>query len=133
MAVKNTTLKTVANYLTDARVLLLDEVSPYRYDDASLITALNVTLLEARRLRPDLFVYRYCGTVPSFSTTQTDNDVYIEEPFRLAILFGTVSHALARDQEDIQDSRSSSYMGMFNDILVGRTIRPIAGAAPGGG
>ena len=49
----NTTLDTVQDYITDARVLLQDLISPYRYDDPSLLTALNVALLEARRLRAD--------------------------------------------------------------------------------
>jgi hypothetical protein len=53
----NTTLETVADYVDDARVLLLDQVQPYRYDDTSLLTALNVALLEGRRLRADLFVF----------------------------------------------------------------------------
>ena len=39
----NTTLDTVEDYITDARTLLLDTIAPYRYDDASLLVALNVT------------------------------------------------------------------------------------------
>lgn len=126
----NTTLNTVADYLEDARTLLLDTIPAYRYDDASLIIALNVTLLEARRIRPDLFVYRYCGNVPTFTVNQTTAVVYIEAPFRLAILFGLVSHALSRDQEEVQDSRAASYMATFNDILLGLRARPIAGGTP---
>lgn len=107
----------VSDYLTDVRVLLQDQVQPFRYDDPSLLTALNATLLEARRIRPDLFI-PFLLDVPEFDT----NDgtlVPMEQPFRLAIVHGIVGHALARDQEDIQDQRASVFMGTFNAMLVG--------------
>lgn len=123
-------LYSVADYVADARVLLQDTISPYRYDDDSLVTALNVTLAEARRIRPDLFVFE--NGVEFF--TQVDNKpVKIEVPFRLGILHGLVGHALTRDQEDYQDIRATTFMGIFNDILLGLMIRPMAGgSAPGG-
>jgi hypothetical protein len=53
-------LKTITDYINDGRTLLQDTIAPYRYDDTSLVTAMNVALLEGRRLRPDLFIYRRC-------------------------------------------------------------------------
>lgn len=127
----NTTLETVEDYITDARTLLQDTLVAYRYDDPSLLVAFNVTLLETRRLRPDLFIH--CnGVVPSFGAI-SDTRVYIEPPFRLAVVFGIVAHALARDQEDFQDARASTFMGVFNDMLMGLAIRPIGGGSPPGG
>lgn len=112
---------TVTDYLDDARVLLLDEIAPYRYDDTSLLVALNVTLLETRRLRADLFVYTTKdGAVPHF-TTNAAQEVPIEAPFRLAIVHGLVAHALERDQEDIQDARAVGFLRIFNQILTGRS------------
>jgi hypothetical protein len=129
-----TTLDTVTDYITDARTLLQDVIEPYRYDDPSLVTALNVTLLEGRRLRADLFVF--CrdtkGQVPSFSGN-ANQPVPIEPPFRLAFLHGLVGHALERDQEDIQDARAATYLKIFNDILLGvrpSSIAPAAGNQP---
>lgn len=118
----NTTLERVVDYYTDARVLLLDQVAPYRYDDPSLITALNVTLLEARRVRPDLFVY--CGDVQTYSVSDiTANTIVpIEMQFRLAILHGIVAHAIERDQEDVQDARAQSFLGIMFNILCGKGI-----------
>lgn len=133
MATINTTLRTVADYLEDAHTLLLDKIAPYRYDDASLIIALNVTILETRRLRPDLIVYKYGSKVPYFLETATDKEVFIEEAFRLAILYGLVAHALTRDQEEVQDSRAATFRGAFTDILIGRGVRPIAGGVPASG
>lgn len=118
----NTTLERVVDYYTDARVLLLDQIAPYRYDDPSLITALNVTLLEARRVRPDLFVY--CGDVQTYSTADiTSNTVVpLEMQFRLAILHGMVGHAIERDQEDIQDQRATTFLSVMSNILIGKGI-----------
>ncbi len=127
----STALTTVADYLTDARVLLQDVIAPFRYDDASLVTSLNIALLQARHVRPDLFVYKYCGEVPQFATNDSQNaeKVWIEPQFRLGILFGMVSHAFARDQEDIQDAKSNEAMQVFNAVLMGLAIPPIKGAA----
>src|ERR1035437_10271555 len=110
---------TVTDYIEDARTLLLDTVAPYRYDDPSLLVAFNAALLEGRRLRPDLFVYPPKGRrVPSFDTN-SDQPVCIEEQFRLAFVNGLVGHALARDQEDVQDGRATAFLKMFSDILIG--------------
>lgn len=120
-----TTLNTVQDYINDARVLLLDQVAPYRYDDPSLLTSLNVTLLEVRRLRADLFVFadRYGGRVPSY-TTNDNTQVPIEEQFRLAILHGLVGHAIERDQEDVQDARAVAFLNIMSSILTGKSMVP---------
>lgn len=125
-----TTLDTITDYITDARTLLQDEIQPYRYDDASLVTALNVTLLEGRRLRADLFVFcrENGGMVPHFASN-SGQPVPMEPPFRLAFLHGMVGHALERDQEDIQDARAATYLKIFNDILLGVRPSSIAPAA----
>lgn len=124
----NTTLETVNDYLVDARTLLLDTIAPYRYDDPSLLIALNVALLEGRRLRPDLFVF--CGDdVPAYFAN--DNSIVpIEKQFRLAFLHGLIGHALERDQEDVQDTRSQAFLLYMSNLLTGKRI--ISPPAPGG-
>lgn len=120
-----TALETVQDYITDARVLMQDAVVPYRYDDASLLTGLNLALLEARRLRPDLFLGDLTTTrldnVQFFNVVDT-TAVEMEPPFRLAILSGLVAHALLRDQEDIQDERTLQMMTFFNGVLIGKAV-----------
>lgn len=118
----STALETITDYINDGRTLLQDTLAPFRYDDMSLVTAMNVTILEARRLRPDLFVYRKPlpnqRGVQSFQAndgTQFD----MEETFRLAFLYGLCAQALMRDQEDIQDERAATFLKAFNSILVG--------------
>ena len=130
----NTTLETITDYINDCRTLLLDRTEPYRYDDDSLVTAMNVTLLEARRIRADIFVYNRLvngSKVPSFIAN--DGSVLLmEEQFRLAILHGMMGHALQRDQEDIQDERAGAYMKIFSDMLLGVRPSSIASAQAGG-
>jgi len=128
----NDTLETVSDYITDARTLLQDVIQPYRYDDPSLLVAFNTTILEARRIRPDLFVYNHGhDRVPSFNSN--DNEEFKMEPaFRLAFVFGTVAHALMRDQEDIEDSRATAFMSAFNSMLIGTGAQAIM-SPPGRG
>lgn len=118
----NTTLETVNNYITDARVLLQDTIAPYRYEDPSLLVGLNTALLEGRRLRPDLFVFYGNGDeVPSFFKNDGTR-VPMEKQFRLAFLHGMVGHALERDQEDVQDERSITFLNIMSNILIGKSI-----------
>jgi hypothetical protein len=117
----STALLTISDYIADARTLLQDTLAPYRYADSELVVAMNVALLEGRRLRPDLFVYNKDnkrGGVPSFQAND-GTDLEMEESFRLAFLHGMCAHALERDQEDIQDERASTFMKIFNTILTG--------------
>jgi hypothetical protein len=111
------TLDQVQDYISDTRTILLDTIAPYRYDDPSLLVAFNVALLEARRIRADLFVYA-SASVPYYAANDT-TVVPMEQPFRLALVFGTVGHALTRDQEDVQDARATVFMGLFYSILLG--------------
>lgn len=123
-------LDTIDDYIDDARILLQDTISPYRYDDPSLVIAMNVTLLEGRRLRPDLFVYnKLCGPtgVQTFQA-KDGTKLFMEEQFRLAFLHGMVGHALERDQEDIQDQRAAAFLAIFTTLLVGKT--PSSGQPP---
>lgn len=126
---------TVEDVIMDARVLLQDQVIPYRYDDFSLLTSLNAMMLEARRLRPDLFLYNenYRYRTPAF-TANDDTVIEIEDKFRHAFPYGVVHHALARDQEDVQDERANTMLQTFTAILTGRSLAPIqGGGTPGGG
>lgn len=123
LVTQNTTLDTVADYITDARVLLLDQVAPYRYDDTSLLESLNFALLEARRQRADLFVHnrRTHGRVPTFAVN--DNSfVPIEDQFRIGILYGMCGYVISRDQEDVQDERSSLFLNYMANVLTGKSI-----------
>jgi hypothetical protein len=124
-------LETVSDYIRDARTLLLDTTQTYRYSDPSLLVAFNLALLEGRRLRPDLFVYKYGNQVPVYEAV-SGAAVPIEPQFRKAFVYGLCSHALARDQEDVQDQRSNAFMDMMTAILVGGSASRLSGSTPGG-
>jgi hypothetical protein len=127
-------LKTIDDYINDGRTLLQDTIAPYRYDDASLVVAMNVTLLEGSRLRQDLFVYRRLAPgeqqVQSFQG-KDGTTLHMEEQFRLAFLHGMVAHALERDAEDITGELAAGYMKLFVTMLTGNkgTPPPPQGAA----
>jgi len=137
------TLNGVVDYVTQARVNLQDQVPPYRYSDQELVTALNIVLVMARRLRSDLFVYnlKARGQTQSFilnpETGAPDNTyVDLEPVFRPAILNGMCGIAMQRDQEDFADARATSFLSMFSQELIGKLVRPVLGGAgpgrPGG-
>ena len=78
-------LETVQKYITTARVMLQDEVEPYRYEDAELLVALNLAIMEARRIRPDLFLETFSDLPGDFTTVDT-TAVSIDEQYRSAFL-----------------------------------------------
>lgn len=114
-------LTTVNDYIKDARVDLLDTTSPYRYTDDELLRALNMALLEARRIRPDLYFGRWGSDVPYFAAVDSA-PVPIEPQFRMGFVFGVVAYAMMRDDEDVMDARANSFYDKFYDILAG--VRP---------
>ena len=124
------TYNTVADYITDVRNLLQDKIPEYRYNDESLLTALNATLMETRRQRPDLFVFNLDVKGQTQSFTRID-DTYVEmEPqFRLGLVYRTCGHALSRDQEDVQDIRATSFFGLANAVFLGRGLGVVAGGS----
>lgn len=124
-------LMSVESMLRGVRNLLLDKVEPYRYSDKSLLASLNVTLNEARRLRPDIFIDRYGVTEPDQYEEPSGLIIPVERQFRLPIEYGVAGHALLRDEEDIQDARANTFKANFEVMLVGRRVStPIEGGTP---
>ena len=107
-------LATVTDYFTDARVLLQDTVAPYRYDDPSLLSALNAAFLDASRLRPDLFMNK---AVPSYSAVDT-TAVDVPMQYRTAFLYYVIGRAQLRDEEVTQDARASAFLSKFTAQLL---------------
>lgn len=112
-----TTLDTVTNYISRARVLLQDGTAPFRYADSELIDGLNSAFTDARRLRPDMFL-------PSFATLSyfTANDttaVPVDAMYRMAFLYYICAQAQLRDEENTSDARASEFMGIWHEQLTG--------------
>jgi hypothetical protein len=111
-------LDTVQDYVDRARVLLLDAVAPYRYSDADLVEALNIGVLEARRLRPDLFKSYFRTTLPDFNTSAMSTSVDIDPMFRSAFVYYICGQAQLRDDENVQDSRAAMFLNKFISQLL---------------
>lgn len=112
-------LDIVQDYITRARVLLLDQVGPqYRYPDDDLLQALNIAVMECRRLRPDVFqtYFNATPTLPSFTTM--DDAVPIDPMYRMAFVYYIVGHAQLRDDENEEDARAGMFLNKFAASLV---------------
>lgn len=110
----------VADYITRARVLLQDTVEDYRYPTADLVEALNLAVMDARRLRPDLFLTDF-SVLQEFAEADAEDDaeveVSIDPMYRTAFVYYIVGHAQLRDEEDTQDARATVLLNKFNAIL----------------
>lgn len=106
-------LDTVQDYVDRARVLLLDEVEPYRYPTVDLVEALNLGLMETRRLRPDVLKSYFRGDFPEFSVSAMTAVVPIDPQYRVSFIYYMCGHATLRDDENNQDSRSAAFLNKF--------------------
>lgn len=106
-------LDTVQDYIDRARVLLLDEVEPYRYPTADLVENLNMGILETRRLRPDVLQSYFRTSLPDFSVSDLTATVPVDPQYRVAFVYYICGHAQLRDEENTQDSRAAAFLNKF--------------------
>ena len=106
-------LDTVQDYVDRARVRLLDQVEPYRYPTIDLVEALNMGILETRRLRPDLLRGYFNTSLPDFTVGALNAVVPIDPQYRVAFVYYICGHAQLRDDENNQDSRSAAMLNKF--------------------
>jgi hypothetical protein len=110
----------VADFLTEARVLLQDQVQPFRFADSELVTGLNLAIKESRKIRPDFWIG--VSTLPSFSapTDVTNNTaVSVDEQYTAAFVYYICGNAQLRDEEYTQDSRAVVFLQKFTAQLLG--------------
>ena len=113
-------LDTVGQYIIEARRLLQDTRVPYRYSDADLIDTLNIGLLEARRLRADLFLPLFdipwvdpSGGAPALAVQITFDPMY-----RQSLIYYMVGRAQLRDDESTTDQRAAAMLTKFTQQLL---------------
>lgn len=111
-------LDTVGKIIGYSRVLLQDTLFPYRYPDDQLIDILNFSLMDARRLRADLFLDQPTIPVQVPTYTTLADAVTIDQQYRLALVYFVVGHAHLRDEEDTQDARAAAMIMKFTQMLV---------------
>ena len=106
----STVLDNVGKVINEARVLLQDTVEPYRYPTTELVEALNIGVLEARRLRPELFV----GAPYMMSSYSALGDAFSIDPmYRPSFIYYVAGRAQLRDDEPSQDQRATVLMNKF--------------------
>lgn len=111
-------LDTVQDYVDRARVLLLDTVEPYRYATDDLVENLNMGILEARRIRPDLLKSYFRTTLPDYSAASLSATVDIDPQYRVAFVYYICGQAQLRDNEEVQDSRAALFLNKFTSQLL---------------
>jgi len=112
-------LDTVGQFVARARTLLQDTVVPYRYSTPDLISALNEACMEARRLRPDLYLRTLNLTMPAFTVeADTVTDDKIPTEFRTSFIYYMVGNAQLQDQEETQDQRATIFLNKFTAQLL---------------
>src|SRR4029077_650976 len=112
-------LNTVGQYLEEARRLLQDEVVPYRYPDDDLVDALNIGLLEARRLRADLFLPLFdLQWIDPTGTIAISTVITMDPMYRQSLVYYMVGRMQLRDDESTTDARAASLLTKFTAQLL---------------
>lgn len=110
---------TVGEVLGQVRVLLQDkDPDAYRYSNDDLIQSLNEGLLEARRIRPDLYRGRL-NLVPQYTTADLTKPIAFEAMYRPALVNYVAGRIQLQDDEATNDARASIFMQNFTTKLLG--------------
>lgn len=109
-------LDTVADYISEARVLLQDTVAPYRYLDTELVSALNIALPETAKARPDLFMGQ--TSFPTYTVAGLTTPVVMDPMYRTALLYYIMGHTQLRDDENVTDQRAEAFFNMARAKLL---------------
>lgn len=112
-------LDTVGQYLEETRRLLQDEVAPYRYPDDDLVEALNIGLLEAKRIRADLFLPLFdIPWVDPSGTIDMATKVTLDPMYRSSLVYYLVGRMQLRDDEPTVDQRAAGLLQKFTAQLL---------------
>jgi hypothetical protein len=119
-----TTTRTIGAVISQARTLLQD-VTPtvnglYRYTDQDLTDNFNGAMIEARKLRPDLFLtYGLRTPLPLYTTSNlSDGTLFpVDEQYFTAFIWYVVGRAELREDTFTDDSRAVSLMNKFISAL----------------
>jgi hypothetical protein len=112
-------LETIGQYIAEARRLLQDQITPYRYPDVDLVEAINIGLMEARRVRADLFLPAFVMPWSDTSgTIDTAKAVPLDPMYRSTLVYYIVGRAQLRDDESTTDQRAAALITKFTAQLL---------------
>src|SRR5262245_36319347 len=111
-------LDNVGQYIDESRRVLQDQVAPYRYPDLDIVEALNIGLMEAHRLRADLFLPLF--DLEQFDPTTVDRTatVTFDPMYRSALVYYICGRMQVRDDEPTTDSRAGAMLTKFTQQLL---------------
>ena len=113
-------MATFQSILDEARTLLNDEVidesTITRYTATQLLGYTRQGLVEARRVRPDLFLSNLTGAFPAYAATDV---VPMPEEYHVCLADYVVHRAELRDDEFAVDGRSTNLYQKFKAGLMG--------------
>jgi hypothetical protein len=110
---------TVRQLVTQARVLLQDEVQPFRYTDDQLARLVAEGLREARRVRPDLFIETLAQPLPQYTAGTMNAQVLMPEQYFVPLINYVVGRAELRDDEFTMDGRAITMVTAYGVALRG--------------
>ncbi len=110
------TFDTVQKIADQARFYLSDRTEPYRFSDAQIVAALNQGLLEAYRLRKDLFLT--VETPTEYSSASMSAAITFPIEYRMALVYFTVGYIQLSDEEETQDARATVFLNKGTSQLL---------------
>ena len=103
-------IRTLALYMEQCRILLQDTTAAPRYTDNELKKAMSVAFDEAFRIRPDMFI----GVPAPFVVGQLDEwEPPIPRGYDMAFIMFVVGYTQLRDAEDVTDARAAGFLTKF--------------------
>jgi len=113
-------LKTGLDIITVARSTLQDqEPQAYRYTDAQLVDAINITLFEIRVLRPDAYLGQLSLPVYQYTVPTLSDVIPVSDFFYPAICNYVTGYPELRDDEFAVDGRAIALLNMFRKQITG--------------
>jgi hypothetical protein len=117
-------VRKVSDLLDRVRQVLQDQDQDnYRYPTVDLVGYLNDAVLEARRIRPDMFVGRYLDDLPQVTTVASTDWSTIPMPLPDQWFVATYNYVAGRaefrDDEFAVDNRAMTLMSQFTAMLTG--------------
>ena len=113
-------MATFQSIIDEARVLLndeaMDESTVTRYTATQLLGYARQGLVEARRVRPDLFLSNLTGAFPTYTVDYT---VPMPEEYHVCLADYITHRAELRDDEFAVDGRASALYQKFKAGLMG--------------
>jgi hypothetical protein len=103
-------VQTVEDYINACRILLQDTTPAPRYSDGDFQLALEISLDEAYRIRPDLFFDIPPVTIIGLPLS---TEPPIPRGYQSAFMYYMCGHVQLRDAEETEDSRAGIFLNKF--------------------